>query len=281
MQSRNPRRTEVMIGTAGWSIPKAQSAVFTGEGPHLRRYAEVLSCAEINSSFYRQHSFETYQKWASLTPATFKFSVKLSSVISHEQELRRARVPLQEFLSDVAGLGRKLGPLLIQLPPSLEFTAPVARSFFAMLRDEFNGAVICEPRHASWFSKKAEDLLIRFRIGRVATDPTRIDSARAPGGWMTSHGSRVGAVAYYRLHGSPRKYWSSYERSRLEDWAREMAHLLSFVSVWCIFDNTASGAALANALELRELLERGVRDRTKPKAKSAEPNARRERVAAR
>jgi uncharacterized protein YecE (DUF72 family) len=264
----------VLIGTAGWSIPKAQSAVFTGDGPHLHRYAQVLSCAEINSSFYRRHSSGTYRKWASLTPATFKFSVKLPSLITHEQRLRRARVPLQEFLADVAGMGRKLGPLLIQLPPSLEFTATVARSFFTMLREEFGGAVVCEPRHASWFSNKAEKILLRFRIGRVATDPTRIDSARAPGGWMISHGSHGGSVAYYRLHGSPRKYWSSYERSKLEDWAAEVADLPSSVSVWCIFDNTASGAALANALELRDLLERGVRERPKPKAKGSKPNAR-------
>lgn len=209
-----------------------------------------MSCAEINSSFYREHAFETYRKWATLTPARFKFSVKIPSVITHEQQLRRARAPLRKFLDDLTGLGRKLGPLLIQLPPSLEFKSRTAQTFFTVLRDEFDGAVVCEPRHASWFQSRSEEVLIRYRISRVATDPTRIDEARVPGGWIRGSGS----IAYYRLHGSPRKYWSSYERSKLEAWAEEIASLPSSVKVWCIFDNTASGAALDNALELRELL---------------------------
>src|SRR3954468_21745091 len=108
MQSRNPRRTEVMVGTAGWSIPKAHFASFRDEGSHLYRYAQVIPCAEINTSFYRQHSFETYKKWAALTPASFRFSVKLPSAITHEQQLRSARTSLKSFIGDVKGLGRKL-----------------------------------------------------------------------------------------------------------------------------------------------------------------------------
>jgi uncharacterized protein YecE (DUF72 family) len=251
MQSRNPRRTEVMVGTAGWSIPRAHVASFKDEGSHLYRYSQVMPCAEINTSFYRQHSFETYKKWAALTPAGFRFSVKLPSAITHEQQLRRARIPLKNFVGDVKGLGHKLGPVLIQLPPSLEFNSRTARAFFTVLRDEFEGAVVCEPRHPSWFDAKSEEMLVHYRIGRVATDPTRIDDARRPGGWM----SRPGSIAYYRLHGSPRKYWSSYEASRLEAWATEIAGLRSFRQVWCMFDNTASGAALGNAIEMRELFE--------------------------
>jgi len=239
-----------MIGTAGWAIPRAQSALFSDEGSHLHRYAQVLPCAEINSSFYREHAFATYRKWAMLTPATFRFSVKLPSLITHELRLRRAREPLRKFLGDLMGLGRKLGPLLIQLPPSLEFSSRMATTFFGVLRDEFDGAAVCEPRHESWFGARSEAVLIRHRIGRVATDPTRIEQARIPGGWM----GRSGSMAYYRLHGSPRKYWSSYERSGLEAWADEIANLPRSIKVWCIFDNTASGAALGNALELRELL---------------------------
>jgi uncharacterized protein YecE (DUF72 family) len=235
-----------MIGTAGWSIPRRHAGSFGEEGTHLYRYARVLKCAEINTSFYRPHAVDTYRKWAALAPVGFRFSVKLPSVITHEQELRRARDPLRGFLSEVNGLGRKLGPVLIQLPPSLEFNSRVARNFFTVLRDEFDGTVVCEPRHASWFEAHTDELLSRYRIGRVATDPTRIEAARYPGGWP--------GIAYFRLHGSPRKYWSSYERSRLESWAGEISRLPTSTKVWCIFDNTASGAALGNALELEELL---------------------------
>jgi uncharacterized protein YecE (DUF72 family) len=244
----------VRIGTAGWSIPKAHAGSFRWEGSHLQRYAQVFSCAEINTSFYREHSHGTYEKWASFTPARFRFSVKVPSSITHEQQLRRARAPLVKFLSQVDGLGAKLGPLLIQLPPSLEFSPRLARSFFNVMRDEFDGAVVCEPRHASWFSEKAEAMLVHYRIGRVATDPTRIDAARVPAGWLKSSRRDAKAIAYYRLHGSPRKYWSSYEPSQLQAWAKEITVLPPSVDAWCIFDNTASGAALGNALDLVKAL---------------------------
>jgi uncharacterized protein YecE (DUF72 family) len=245
-------RKSIFVGTAGWSIPRALADEFATEGSHLQRYSQKMPCAEINSSFHREHSFETYRKWAAMTPAGFKFAVKLSRVITHDQELRRARTPLRNFLAQVAGLGRKLGPLLIQLPPSLEFNSRVAGAFFGLLREEHSGVVVCEPRHESWFGSNAETTLTRYHIARVATDPTRIQAARIPGGWTGSHRD---ALAYYRFHGSPRKYYSRYESSRIQQWAEEMTHLSRSTPVWCIFDNTASGAALANALEIDGLLK--------------------------
>lgn len=251
------RRSAIMIGTAGWSIPRALADEFPGEGSHLQRYSQVMCCAEINTSFYREHSFATYAKWAAMTPSGFRFSVKLPQLITHEQGLRRARKPLCDFLAQVAGLGRKLGALLIQLPPSLELDVRSARAFLKVLREEYEGAVVCEPRHPSWFEPRSEALLLAHRIGRVAADPTRIERARTPAGWMRRVRGDIRAVAYYRLHGSPRKYWSRYDPERIERWAEEMAGLSRTCSVWCIFDNTASGAALANALEIKRLLAHG------------------------
>lgn len=247
----------VLIGTAGWSIPRALSETFSSEGSHLKRYARVMTCTEINTSFYRNHSRDTYEKWAALTPAAFRFSVKIPSLITHELLLRRARLPLRMFLCEMSGLGNKLGPLLLQLPPSLAFTSRQAHAFFGMLREEYEGVVVCEPRHMSWFGPKSQTIWNRYHIGRVATDPTRIDAARAPGGWMGSGSRNPDAVAYYRLHGSPRKYWSRYELPRIRQWAEEIAQLSRAAPVWCIFDNTASGAALANALEMKDALSDG------------------------
>jgi uncharacterized protein YecE (DUF72 family) len=261
------KRSSVMVGTAGWSIPRTLADEFTGEGSHLRRYSHVMSCAEINTSFYRDHSFATYRKWAAVTPVGFRFSVKVPQLITHDQRLRRARAPLRNFLAQVRGLGKKLGPLLVQLPPSMEFDVRVARTFLEVLREEHHGAVVCEPRHASWFEPRAEAMLIAYRVGRVATDPTRMEAARAPGGWMNSPGRDCGPVAYYRLHGSPRKYWSRYEPQQIRRWAEEMASLSRVTRVWCIFDNTASGAALANAMELGAMLGTDAPRRTAASAK--------------
>lgn len=243
--------SRIVAGTAGWSIPRAAAAAFPTTGAHLERYARVFHGTEINSSFHRRHATRVYERWAGLTPPGFRFSVKLPRTITHEGELRRSRAHLDAFFADVAALGPKLGPVLVQLPPSLEFSTRVARVFFELLRGQFEGVVVCEPRHASWFASVAERVLVRYQIGRVAADPSRIPEAGRPAGWMGSAGAPVvDGVIYYRLHGSPRKYWSRYPPDRIARWAEELRSLPPHTTAWCIFDNTASGAAIENALEL-------------------------------
>lgn len=237
----------ITVGTAGWSVPRAVAGAFPGEGTHLARYARVLRGAEINSSFYRSHSPNTYAKWAAATPRSFRFAVKIPQAITHDGRLRRARRPLEQFLREVAGLGGKLGPLLIQLPPSLQYESRAVRAFFAVLRDLYDGTVVCEPRHASWFAGAADKTLVSHRIGRVAADPAVVAAAAEPGGWLGR-----GATVYYRLHGSPRKYWSSYASERIERWKEELLEVPGKLDRWCIFDNTASGAAIENALQMRD-----------------------------
>jgi len=240
----------ITIGTAGWSIPRAVAQRFPGEGTHLERYARVLSGAEINTSFFRSHAFATYQKWAALTPRGFRFAVKLPQAITHAGRLRRARVPLEKFLGEVAGLGFKLGPLLVQLPPSLAFETRPVRNFFTLLRDRHGGAVVCEPRHQSWFTPRADALLAAHQIGRVAADPALCPAAAQPGGWLGPAGDGAGAAVYFRLHGSPRRYWSAYTPEQLREWAGAMRSVARGADTWCIFDNTAAGAAIENALRL-------------------------------
>lgn len=240
----------IVVGTAGWSIPRAAAGAFPGSGFHLERYSRVLGCTEINSSFHRPHARAVYARWASLTPPEFRFSVKVPRPITHEGALKRARVPLEQFLSEIAGLGSKLGPLLVQLPPLLAFNVRVARSFFELLRERHAGPVVCEPRHATWFESAAVKILIAHRIGLVAADPPHVTDAIRPGGWMGPRGDGAGAVVYYRLHGSPRTYWSRYPIERIERWAQDLRALPSSADAWCIFDNTASGSAIENALEL-------------------------------
>ena len=243
-------RTLARIGTAGWSIPRALAQDFPGEGSHLARYARVLQCAEINTSFYRSHRPEVYARWAAQTPAGFRFAVKLPRAITHDQRLRAARAPLTRFLSEVAGLGDRLGVLLVQLPPSLPFEARPVRTFFGLLAGLFEGAVVCEPRHATWFAPAADRLLVRLRIGRVAADPARLPAAAVPGGWLGPAGDGAGAVLYHRWHGSPRMYYSAYGDGWLQARAAALRRWPATAERWCIFDNTASGAAASDALRL-------------------------------
>jgi uncharacterized protein YecE (DUF72 family) len=242
------------IGTAGWTISRETAPSFPGEGQHLARYARVLDCAEINSSFHRSHKVEVYARWAAQTPAGFRFSVKLPRAITHEGRLRRAREPLRRFLEEAAGLGDRLAVLLVQLPPSFAFEARPARTFFGLLAELSSAAIVCEPRHASWFTPAADRALIAARVARAAADPVRWAQAERPGGWLGPDGDGRGAVLYHRWHGAPRVYWSRYEPAWLQARADALARWPAEAQPWCIFDNTASGAAIGNALELRTLM---------------------------
>jgi uncharacterized protein YecE (DUF72 family) len=229
------------VGTAGWSIPKTVGDAFPSTGSHLTRYAARFSAVEINSSFYRPHRPATYARWAASVPEGFRFSVKLPRIITHEHKLKDVVEPLDRFLADTGALSDRLGPLLIQLPPSLDCDEAVVERFFALLRRRFNGALACEPRHASWFEDRIDAMLTAFRIARVAADPAPVPRAAEPGGWP--------GLVYRRLHGSPRIYYSAYAASELDRCAASMREAKAAES-WGIFDNTALGEASKNALEL-------------------------------
>jgi uncharacterized protein YecE (DUF72 family) len=239
----------LFIGTAGWSIPRSFALQCGGPGTHLERYARRFRGAEINSSFYRPHAAATYAKWASCAPPGFQFAVKLPRVITHEIALRRARAPLTRFLAESAGLQEKRGPLLVQLPGSHAFDARVVGRFLDLLRSLYDGALVCEPRHVSWLAAGAEALLARYRVARAAADPARAPGLERPSGWP--------GLIYYRLHGSPRIYWSRYDVAFIDTLAASLRALPPSVDTWCIFDNTASGAAMENAQELRLRIEPG------------------------
>ncbi len=234
------------IGTAGWTIPKTSAGDFPGAGTHLQRYARSLTGAEINSSFYRPHRPSTYTKWAASVPDGFRFAVKVPKELTHVRrlgEVGAVESTLETFLAEAGALGSRLGPLLVQLPPSLVFAPAVARRFFAALRERITSEVVCEPRHASWFTKPAQSLLKSFRVAQVAADPALSPAAAQPGGWP--------GLVYYRLHGSPTVYRSPYPPAYLDTLAHTLtAHLHAGTPVWCIFDNTAEGAAAADALAL-------------------------------
>lgn len=240
------RKNPIVVGTAGWSIPRASAERLPGEGTHLERYSRLFTGAEINSSFHRAHTVKTYARWAASTPRGFRFAVKCPRVITHDLKLRRSRAPLEQFIAETAGLGSRRGPLLVQLPPSLVFDSRVAARFFALVRTLHAGAVVCEPRHATWASPRADDTLARYEIARAAADPPPFPGANLPGGWK--------GFVYYRWHGAPRKYWSRYDSNVLELLAAWLRSVPSQVPVWCVFDNTAGGAAIENAWELRNLL---------------------------
>lgn len=231
----------VKVGCAGWSLPRALWPEFPAAGTHLQRYAARFNAVEINSSFYRPHQSATYARWSASVPEHFRFSVKLPKTITHQQRLLNCAGLLDTFLAQVSGLGERLHCLLVQLPPSLAFEADTAAEFLRALRERHGGPVALEPRHASWFTAPAGALLEAWQVGRVLADPVVHEAGRNPGGFA--------GLVYVRLHGSPRMYYSAYTPAVLNALiVRLQLAAASDADVWCLFDNTAEGAAVGDAL---------------------------------
>jgi uncharacterized protein YecE (DUF72 family) len=234
--------TRAVVGTAGWTIPTSAAEWFPAEGTSLQRYSSRFGGVEINSSFHRPHRASTWAKWAESVPEDFRFSVKMPKTISHQAKLVDCAPLVETFLEEVSGLGRKLAVLLLQLPPKLAFDEALAGAFLEQLRSRTAARIACEPRNASWFEPEADALLERLQVARVAADPSVVEQAAVPGGWR--------GFSYWRLHGSPVMYRSSYE-DRLDGYAAAIAAESSQGrETWCMFDNTASSAATGDALAL-------------------------------
>jgi uncharacterized protein YecE (DUF72 family) len=236
----------VFIGCAGWSLSTAVQKDFPAEGTHLERYAAVLPAVEINSSFYRPHQPATYARWRDSVPDAFRFSVKVPKTITHELRLRNVDEALTRFLDEAGNLREKLGCLLVQLPPKLAFERAAVRA-----RTEV--PVVCEPRHATWFSEDAASVLAEAGVGFVRADPPAV---RLPVPAVDA------GTVYIRLHGSPVIYRSVYSEEYLTRLHAEMMETLrAGKQLWCVFDNTADGAAVPNALSLLSRFMAGERER--------------------
>lgn len=226
----------IRVGTAGWNIPSHMRGDFPKGMSHLEQYSQVFNAVEFNSSFHRSHKKATYERWALATPTDFQFAVKMIQEITHIKGLVDVESDLEKFLGEVLGLQTKLGPLLIQLPPRLIFDEKVANSFFSLLRRMFNGQVALEPCHTSW--AEAVTLLKAYNITLVHADPVKVP--------RRTNSKQL--FSYYRLHGSPKVYSSSYDANFLDQLAKKLKD-----SSWVIFDNTRMGAATQNALDLKNL----------------------------
>jgi uncharacterized protein YecE (DUF72 family) len=232
------------VGLAGWGLPPELRDRPEGQSV-LARYAEVFNAVEINSTHYKFHQPKTFARWCMEVPADFRFAVKMHRDISHVQRLTRIDEAMR-FLNPLEAFGEKLGVVLLQLPPSLDFTLDT-EVFLRDLASEYAGAIAVEPRHPSWAQGSVEQLLQQLRMARVAADPPLITERVIAGGDR--------ALSYYRFHGNPQMYRSVYSEERLVELSSSIIKERPAAgSTFVFFDNTMSGAAHANALRLRELI---------------------------
>jgi len=270
------RRGSARVGISGWRYPPWRGEFYPRGLPQRREleYASrQLSTIEINGSFYSLQRPQSWVSWAAETPDDFVFSVKGGRFITHLKQLRDVEVPLANFLaSGLLALGPKLGPLLWQLPPTLQFDADRLAAFFALLprttgeaaalaarHDErLDGRAVTttdadrplfhalEVRHASYRDPAFVRLLREHSIAVVVADTA--------GRWPMI-GEVTAPIAYVRLHGDVELYTSGYSDEALDRWAVTIgAWLDQGTDVFVYFDNDVKVRAPFDAISLARRL---------------------------
>ena len=210
------RTPDVRIGTAGWSIPRAAAFRFESAGTHLQRYSRRSVAPRSTRRFTGRTPQRPTRSGATARLPDFRFAVKMPRTITHELKLQDAREPFVTFLAQTDGLAEKRGPILVQLPPSLSFDAAVVT--------RISGRRAKGVRRARWSASRGMRRGSRRQWPRCwsVTESHewrpirhRCRKRRVPAGWPR--------VAYFRLHGSPRKYWSRYDEDDIATLAATVA----------------------------------------------------------
>jgi len=229
----------VRIGTSGWQYADWRGVLYPKGLPQrawLRRYAEVFDTVELNSSFYRLPAAGTFEHWKESVPPGFVIAAKLSRYLTHVRGLRDPDAPVRLFMERASHLGPHLGPVVMQLPPTLPRDEDrLERALGAFPRDV---KIAVEFRHPSWFADGVRAVLHRHNASLVWAD--RAGHLQNPE-WITAD------WLYLRLHGG-RGRAGNYGRRVIETYADRLVRLDRDAFVY--FNNDTTGNAVRNALDL-------------------------------
>ncbi|HEY6736769.1 MAG TPA: DUF72 domain-containing protein [Candidatus Saccharimonadia bacterium] len=244
----------IWVGTSGWSYKDWGKGFYPPGLPareQLPYLAGHFSTVELNASFYRLPARKVFEHWRVVTPEGFVFAMKASRFITHIKRLDDVAEAWRLLRERAAGLGGKLGVVLLQFPPSFraDEVALARLESFAGLVSGGDGPVrtAYEWRHKTWFEPAALAALERLGLCVV-----QADSARFP---HTPQGFVPARFTYYRFHGPRQLYASQYRDDELDAWARQMQSDAALgKDIYAYFDNDVHGYALEDARRLRERL---------------------------
>ena len=231
------------IGTSGWVYNDWRGRVYprdVKDPDRLAWYATRFPTVEINASFYRLPPRETFEKWRGQTPQGFCFAVKMSRYVTHVRRLREPVEGIERFRQAATGLGAKLGPVLVQLPPTLRCDVDVLESFLSALPRGIDAAF--EFRHPSWDTDGVRERLRGAGAAWVLAD--------RPGAVVPLHLTTT--WSYMRFH-QGRRAAAGYPRAKLRRWADRLASL-PVDEAFVYFNNDPTGAAIRDARTMIELL---------------------------
>jgi uncharacterized protein YecE (DUF72 family) len=241
---------KIHIGTSGWSYKHWRDIYYPPEvkpRDYLAFYAKEFQVSEINTSFYHLPKASTLETWGQTVNSRFRFCPKLSRYVTHMKKLNDPEQTLPSFFGQFEELRKKLGPVLIQLPPSLAYHEEKIDTFFRALRNYKGFTYALEPRHASWLQSDAVALMKKHRIAFVIAE----SGNRWPSGEFVTAKN-----IYLRFHGPDGSYARSYSTRTLQKYADKMLRWQQEGhTVWAFFNNDGNGYALANARTLIKLTQ--------------------------
>lgn len=207
-------------------------------------YAEQFNTLEINATFYRFPTAEQLQVWYQKSPEKFIFSVKAPKLITHYKKFKECKRLLNDFyIACENGLQQKLGCLLFQLPPSIEYSEKKLELITDQLHPGFKN--IIEFRHKSWWSKKVYDALTKKKIIFCS-----VSHPKLPETIITNT-----RTLYLRLHGKEQMFYSSYAAEKLIELEQSISKKAKINEAYIYFNNTASHAGVLNAKQLQSLMK--------------------------
>jgi uncharacterized protein YecE (DUF72 family) len=236
------------VGCSGWEYKHWRGTFYPPDLPRTRwfaHYAAIFDTVEINNTFYRLPEEETFAAWAARAPRGFAYAVKASRYLTHMKKLREPEEPLARLFSRMRPLGRRLGPVLYQLPPGWKLDRGRLEHFLQALPAGVTH--VLEFRDPSWYAPDVLECLAARRVSLCLHDMQGSATER----------ERVGPVVYVRFHGPAGKYAGGYSDRRLAGWAAWLhAQRVAGADVYAYFNNDVGGQAPRDAVTLRRLLER-------------------------
>jgi uncharacterized protein YecE (DUF72 family) len=238
---------KIHIGTSGWHYKHWLGTFYpegTKQSEQFAYYLQHFDTVEINNSFYKLPTRETFSKWKASVPDNFIFVVKANRFITHMKKLSDPAESLTRFMANVSALGARLGPILFQLPPGWKLNLERFDEFLQALPPRHR--YVFEFRNASWYTDEIYALLRQHNCAFCIYE-------------LAGHTTPLAVTAdfvYVRLHGpGTDKYQGSYTEAALKEWARRCkAWAKKRKEVFVYFDNDQAGYAAFNAKRLRELV---------------------------
>lgn len=236
------------VGTSGWQYDSWRDVLYPADVAKrrwLERYADTFPTVENNGAFYRLPKPETFASWRARTPSGFAMAVKASRYLTHVRRLGDPAEPVDRFLGAASELGDRLGPVLLQLPPTMR--AEPARLAECLDRFPSDVRVAVEPRHESWWTDEVQSVLAARDAALCWADLQDESQTRL---WRTA------GWGYVRFHEGTANPWPRYSDQALRSWVSRLAETWGGAAdVYVYFNNDAGGAAVLDALRFAAIAE--------------------------